>query len=106
MTHMIDIAKDFSRNPAGRHLVDGPNSGQRFRESYLAPALRAAPGVIEVDLTGALGFGSSFLEEAFGGLVRADGFAPTELHQRLRIKSELRTYVDKIWRYVDEARPN
>ena len=104
MTRMISIARDFSRNPAGRFKSDGPFSGERFREDFLIPALRSADAV-EVDLNGALGFGSSFLEEAFGGLVRNAGFNYADLRGRLTIRSELRTYADRIWRYVEEARP-
>ena len=98
---MISIAKDFTQTPAGRYLTDGPYSGQKFREDVLVPALSAGKE-IEIDLDGALGFGSSFLEEAFGGLVRA-GFNAADLHSRMRILSSLATYRDRVWRYIDEA---
>ncbi len=104
MTIVLNIAKQFSRSPAGRYLSDGPFSGQAFRENFLLPALRQSESV-EVQLDGALGFGSSFLEEAFGGLVRECGFQAEALHKKLRISSKLKTYELRVWRYVDEAKP-
>ncbi|MEX0142011.1 STAS-like domain-containing protein [Janthinobacterium sp. AD80] len=98
---MISIPKNFSENPAGRYRTDGPNSGQRFREDWLLPALQSSSRVT-VDLDGALGFGSSFLEEAFGGLVRA-GFKGRDLHDKLEILSKTSMYKSRIWHYIDEA---
>jgi hypothetical protein len=99
-TKMISIAKDFSENPAGRYISDGPNSGQRFRDEILIPALKNFEKV-QIDLDGALGFGSSFLEETFGGLVR-NGFKGSDLHDRIEICSSLQVYKDRVWRYIDE----
>lgn len=97
---MISIVKDFSENPSGRYVTDGPNSGERFRTEFLAPALHAGLK-IEVDLDGALGFGSSFLEEAFGGLVRL-GFKASDLFARIKINSSVSIYKDRIHRYIEE----
>lgn len=104
MVTTLNIAKDFSRSPAGRFITDGPFSGEAFRENLLRPAL-ANNAKVEVDLNGSLGFGSSFLEEAFGGLVRKCGFTAIDLGQRLIIRSDLKTYKDRVWRYIDEAKP-
>lgn len=71
-TVTIDLARDFSRTPGGRYERDGVCSAEAFRREHLDPAV-ARGGAVTVDLDGALGFGSSFLEEAFGGLVRAHG---------------------------------
>lgn len=98
---MISIAKDYSDEPGGRYYSDGSHSGERFREEFLAPALRGAD-VVEVDIGGVLAFGSSFLEEAFGGLVRL-GFAARDLHARLRVVSGSPTHRKRIWRYIDDA---
>ncbi|MFB9242347.1 STAS-like domain-containing protein [Massilia antarctica] len=100
-TMNFSIAKQYSLTPAGRYLSDGPFSGERFREEILLPALRGGKR-ISVDLDGAVGFGSSFLEEAFGGLVRA-GLHETELRQKLVIKAGMKTYLDRVWRYIKEA---
>lgn len=82
----INVAKDFSPNPAGRFPSDGEFSGQRFREELLLPALKTNEK-ITIDFDGTEGYGSSFLDEAFGGLVRA-GYQPQVLRDRLSIKSE------------------
>jgi hypothetical protein len=97
---MISVRNNFSENPSGRYLTDGPNSGQRFRDEWLLPALKANEKVT-VDLDGALGYGSSFLEEAFGGLVRA-GFKYAELRRKLEIESKLAVYKSRVWRYIQE----
>ena len=102
MIRTIVIARDFSRSPAGRNVDDGPYSGQAFREQHLLPALQSEDEV-DVDLRGALGFGSSFLEEAFGGLVREHHYKPADLRKRMSIHSDLETYVRRIWSYVDDA---
>lgn len=99
---MISIRKNFSENPAGRYITDGPNSGQRFRDELLTPALRSNDEVV-VDLDGALGFGSSFLEEAFGGLVRECGFAASQLARQLKIVSQQSIYEKRVWRYINAA---
>jgi hypothetical protein len=102
MKMTISIANDFSDCPAGRFKTDGPFSGERFREEWLIPALKKAEEV-EVNLDGALGYGSSFLEEAFGGLVRVSGFDAGDLRKRLQIKSSLSLYGGRIWSYIEDA---
>lgn len=104
MTHIIRIADDYSRSPGGRYTTDGPFSGERFRNEILVPALKSHLKV-EVDLSGVMGFGSSFLEEAFGGIVREKLCSKDEMKKKLHIKSRLKTYESRIWKYVDEARP-
>jgi hypothetical protein len=98
----IDVSKQFSPTPAGRFLTDGPYSGEAFREKLLYPALSANNKVV-VNLDGALGYGSSFLEEAFGGLVREKGLKLDDLKQKLEIKSSRKFYSDRIWHYIREA---
>jgi STAS-like domain of unknown function (DUF4325) len=84
----IKVAEDFSLFPAGRFYSDGKASGQRFREEVVLPALRAEQhGAIAVYLDGTFGYGSSFLEEAFGGLVREHGFTYLDLLNKLDLKS-------------------
>jgi hypothetical protein len=106
----INIAKDFSRTPGGRYFSDGPFSGQMLRDRYLVPALKAAEREgdrIVVVLDGTRGYLSSFLEEAFGGLVRECGFNRKELERLLEIRaidSFYQPYVVLAKRYIADAR--
>jgi hypothetical protein len=69
----INIATDYTKKPGGRYVVEGPYSGEEFRELVLKPAFIKALANgenLKVILDGGYGYGTSFLEEAFGGLVR------------------------------------
>lgn len=100
-TKVISVANDFSPAPAGRDMTDGPYPGAKFRDELLLPALNSYDEVI-VDLDGTAGMGSSFLEEAFGGLVRL-GYAEPILRRRLHIRSSRQSYEERIWNYVSRA---
>lgn len=78
MNRTINIASQFSRSPAGRFVEDGPYSGETFREKYLVPALSDGGSVI-LEMDGTRGYGSSFLDEAFGGLRRRGTFSTEDL---------------------------
>ena len=98
----IHIAQDFSRAPAGRYRNDGPRSGEAFREEFLVPALRKSDKVV-VYLDGGEGYGSSFLEEAFGGLVRVSRFTGEELHRLLTVETVDDAWKTEIWVYIDQS---
>ncbi|MBS0411437.1 MAG: STAS-like domain-containing protein [Proteobacteria bacterium] len=101
---LLNVAIQFSENPFGRFPGDGPNSGQRFREEFLLPKLREGSRVT-VDLTGAHGLAPSFLEESFGGLVRA-GLTVEFLRTHLTLKSDLDpSFVSEVWEYIEHATP-
>ena len=106
-TRKISIAKDFSEYPAGRYLADGPWSGEKFRNDLLAPAMEDENHEkVEVDFDDVAGFGSSFLEEAFGGLIREVGIDKATIDQKLELNTtevELQDYVDLAWRYIHDA---
>lgn len=70
---------DFTKYPGPRYIKLGSNSGEEFREKYLIEKLKQDPEVI-VNLDGVLGYGSSFLEEIFGGVVRAMPEHPATEH--------------------------
>ena len=105
----IVVSSDFSPFPAGRIPEDGDFNGQVFRERFLVPALRAAiasNGRVIVRLDGIKSCGSSFLESAFGGLIRDDGFQKSEIRNHLQIKSDIKAhdrYILAISRYVEKA---
>jgi len=96
---VIDIAVDFTRFPAGRYRSDGPYSGQRFREDHLVSALKDKGKVI-IRLDGTMGYGSSFLEEAFGGLVRTEGFDPKDLLGQIILESRDASLISEIKEYL------
>ncbi len=67
------ISKEFTETPGGRFYTDGDFSGEMFREEVLKSLLETAISSNEkiiIDLDDTYGYGSSFLEEAFGGLAR------------------------------------
>lgn len=99
---VISVATDFTRFPAGRYETDGLYSGQRFREKLLAPALRKGGSVV-VCLDGTMGFGSSFLEEAFGGLARTAEFRPAYLLEKLELQSKDDSLIDEIRSYIEAS---
>lgn len=102
-THTISLSKDFSPSPAGRYPADGPYPGAVFRNNFLLPAIKSHDRVI-VDMDGTEMAGSSFLEEAFGGLVREEHLRESVLREKLEVKSSRRSDSMRIWGYIhDEA---
>lgn len=102
--HTIRVARQFSPVPFGRYRVDGPHSGEVFREEVLIPALNAHERVL-IDVDGVEGLPSSFWEEAMGGLVRR-GWSADEIRRKLVIQTkdqDLKVYVRLGWKYLDEA---
>ena len=101
----ITIAEDFSKFPAGRFREDGKASGAAFRDDMLVVALRDDEKVAVV-FDGVAGFGSSFLEEAFGGLVRVCRLNKAFLDQHLHLRTEdpdLADFVLLAKRYIKDA---
>lgn len=96
---IISVAADFSKFPAGRYRSDGPYSGQAFKDELLVPALRRT-GAVRVLLDGTMGYGSSFLEEAFGGLIRENGYTPDDLEDRLTLEARDSSLIKEVWGYV------
>jgi hypothetical protein len=77
----INVIKDFHAKPYGRYAEDGKGAGVYFRE-LLAKELKNNDKV-EVVLTGYNRYGRSFIDEAFGGLIREDGFTKADLDDKL-----------------------
>ena len=64
-------------------------NGEKFRKEHLLPALIGADtagSILVVRLDGLKSCGSSFLESAFGGLVRYDGYSAKRLQKLIRIE--------------------
>ena len=69
----IHFVQEFTDCPGGRLRIHGEHSGEEFRENVLKPALQSADRVI-LDLDGAVGFPSSFIDEVFGILCQEIGY--------------------------------
>lgn len=103
---ILDIAKDFSRCPGARYPDEGDNSGQEFRNNFLKPKIQEAleKGLrLKIILDGSAGYSTAFLEEAFGGLVREDGFTLEQLAIIDYVSDEDPTYIDDIKAYIEDA---
>lgn len=100
--NIINVAKDFSRYPTGRFMKNGKTSGEEFREKLLIPSLQSFE-LVQIELDGTIGYGSSFLEEAFGGLVRKLNLDSNQLKKRLNLVSDDSSLIQEINEYIDEA---
>ena len=102
MNKIINVTTDFTDRPFGRYRSDGDRSAEVFREEKLIPALNKYEHVV-VDLSGYNYYGSSFLEETFGGLVRR-GFTPADLKDKLEVVHNLLpSIVVEANAYIQEA---
>jgi len=102
----LHLAKEFSATPGARYISEGEFSGQEFRERILLPKFLEATvssAILYVDLDGAEGYSTSFLEEAFGGLTREIG-SSAEVLKRLELNCQDEPYlVDEIKAYIKKA---
>ena len=104
MAVIIKVATEYSKTPGGRTRKDGPYSGEDFRETILIPKYEEAKKTGEqliVDLDGGYGYGTSFLEEAFGGAARKLG--DKDLRKILVISKEEPKLSDDVSYYIDSA---
>ena len=91
----IKIATDFSRIPGARYPEEGDFSGQEAIQEKVK---------LTIDLDGTAGLGTSFLEEAFGGLIREDRLDYNEIIGTLEFVSEEDPdYISEIHSYIDDA---
>lgn len=98
----VNVARDFTRFPSGRYKRNGTTSGEAFRERFLEEPLRRGE-VVQVELDGTVGYGSSFLEEAFGGAVRTLAAPADQIRRHLKIHSSDASLIEEIMTYIDEA---
>lgn len=86
--YIFSIARDFSPFAGPRKRRQGPHSGEALR-GKLVDFLDSHPGKVTIVLDGTRGMGSSFLDEAFGGLVRYEGKRTEDLVQRMTFQSDV-----------------
>ncbi len=109
----INIVKEYTDKPGARYESQGSNSGEKFRDTILYPrfleALEKNESLI-VNLDGGYGYGSSFLEESFGGLVRRlkkeNNNNYTKVLEIVIISNDNKTWLEKIKGYITEAIKN
>lgn len=101
------IARDFSTVPGARYPEEGDFSGHEFRNNVLIPKIKEAISNqvhLLIDLDGTAGYGTSFLEEAFGGLIRIDNYSLSVLENLFIFKSEEDPeYINEIKDYMKDA---
>jgi STAS-like domain of unknown function (DUF4325) len=81
--HTVKIRlADWTRFPGGRFKVDGQDSGEEFRETFLENEV-AAGSDFQIDFNGIFTVGWSFLDESLGYYVKKLG--ESEFRQRFQI---------------------
>ncbi len=109
-TITLNVAKEFSPTPGFRTKDEGPFPAVDFRDKLLFPKLKDAienDDILLVDLDGSSGYGTSFLEEAFGGLIRVCHLRYSDIEVHLKLKSEDDpSYIDEIKGYINDANNN
>lgn len=102
---VVNVAQHFTRYPSGRYKRNGATSGEAFRERFLEEPLRRGDDVT-VELDGTVGYGSSFLEEAFGGVVRSLNLPAGAIQKHLTILTSDPSLRDEIFEYIKDAERN
>lgn len=103
----INIREDFSATPGPRYIHEGKFSGELFRKDILFPRVSDAiknniPFVVNLDRTA--GYGTSFLEESFGGLIRIHNLPYEKIKQLMTLVSNEEDYlIDDVNEYLNDA---
>ena len=87
---------DWTITPGPRYKKLGDFSGEEYRDTILVPKMEGAiesKEKLHIDLDGTLGYASSFLDEAFGGLVFKNGFKIGEVLSTLVFISPARPWL-------------
>jgi hypothetical protein len=102
----LNVAADFSPIPGPRKKIEGEYSGELFLEQCLRPQYQAAVRdnvKLRINLDGAEGYPTSFLEEAFGGLARE--FGPERVSAVIDLQCEYEPYLaEDIQRYIHDVK--
>lgn len=101
---VINIARDYTKTPGGRYISEGDYSGEEFRMKLLKPAFEkfiSSDCTLTVILDGGYGYSPSFLEEAFGGLIRET--KNSKVKEIKIVSEEEPSLIAKIQQYIDDA---
>ena len=101
----INVANDFSIIPSGRQKSDGSATGQHFYEILVDSLSKLTEGQqLSINFDGVLTAGSSFLDEAFGGLVRNGIIKRKDFHKIIIIIADEHPEIkEKVSKYVKDA---
>ncbi len=102
-TIRVNVAKQFTKLPGLRYIHLGPFSGEEFRKKFLIEPLRQGKAVT-VELDGVRGYGSSFLEEAFGGTVRELNLDTEDALRRLKVVTSVQSWQLDVDEYIRTAK--
>lgn len=91
--------KEFTKYPGPRFKRLGKYSGEQFREEVLRPIFENDQE-IDIDGTGVLGFGPSFLDEAFSPLAKEYGLEIFQEKIKLHSDNDKKLY-EKMMLYVN-----
>lgn len=104
--HIANVSVgDFSKTPYGRYERDGKYNASAFRDAKLAPAFQN-PDITIVNVyldtvEEGYEYGSSFLEEAFVGLVRKCNISANDVRRKLNIITSHKDYILEINEYLE-----
>ncbi|WP_205900541.1 STAS-like domain-containing protein [Pseudomonas viridiflava] len=98
--YTLVVVKEFATHPYGRYPTEGEPededfSGATFRKKYLAKYLREYD-TVHVILDGYNRYGRSFLDEAFGGLIREENFTAMQLDEKLTYSHSLIKSIEQV----------
>ena len=86
MEEVLVRVSDYTRFPGGRFSSDGEGNAADFRVKFLVPPLKNG-NLVKLNLDGVIGYPASFLEEAFGGLIRNEGFDSEFVEKHIELEA-------------------
>lgn len=96
--------RDHMKYPGPRYKCLGPFSGEAFRDDVIWPLFSVDPDLV-VDLSDVSGFGSSFLHEAFFGLIEKYSLERKDVAFLMEniVCREDSTIVEEVREYMNDA---
>lgn len=103
----LNVAAEFTPTPGPRKRSEGDYSGEEFLSTLLRPRFVSAlesETSLHINLDGAAGYPTSFLEEAFGGLARE--FGSEKVAANIELSCDDEPYLaEDISKFIREANP-
>lgn len=103
----FNIAEEYTITPGPRLVRHGKYSGEDFRNRVLYNLVEECINSnekLEINLDGTYGYPSSFLEESFGGLIRAGLKKEKVLDVLSFVSTDQEELPDKIINYIKDAK--